>query len=213
MARLAGMHEIEYKILATTCVRRGYGPHEATVARPVDDVHGRRHRMETIFGDGSQPQAYSRALVGAGSGSTRSLFMTVFMTEAVEKGRFARRSPGKIIASPPRSAASSSRRGLVPGGEGRVDRIAFQRQLGSVVGAKGSSCTPPGDGVRSSCGRHPAGATWLRRSDRVDTVARWLQPRYPRLRTLPRSSPRCWGGRVFFASLRVPAASGSSPLL
>src|SRR5687767_502771 len=102
---MAMMHEIEYKVFGDDMqfVEVELDPNEATVAEAggmmyMDDGI----EMETIFGDGSQPQGgFLGALVGAGKRllTGESLFMTVFWNRSPQKRRiaFGAPYPGKII--------------------------------------------------------------------------------------------------------------------
>jgi uncharacterized protein (TIGR00266 family) len=147
--RMATMHEIDYKIFGDDMqfVEVELDPNEATVAEAggmmyMDDGV----EMETIFGDGSQPQAgFLGALMGAGKRllTGESLFMTVFLNRTSQKRKvaFGAPYPGKIIAvhlAEIGGALIAQKDSFLAAAKGVSVGIAFQKKLGvGLFGGEG----------------------------------------------------------------------------
>ena len=146
---MATMHEIEYKVFGDDMqfVEVELDPNEATVAEAggmmyMDDGI----EMETIFGDGSQPQGgFLGALVGAGKRllTGESLFMTVFWNRSPHKRRvaFGAPYPGKIIPVHLAELGGeliAQKDSFLAAAKGVSVGIAFQRRLGvGLFGGEG----------------------------------------------------------------------------
>ena len=147
---MAGMHEIEYKIVGDDMqyVEVELDPNEATVAEAggmmyMDDGV----EMETIFGDGSSGQqgGIMGALMGAGKRllTGESLFMTVFHNRTGQKRRvaFGAPYPGKIVALHLAELGGeliAQKDSFLAAAKGVSIGIAFQRKLGvGVFGGEG----------------------------------------------------------------------------
>ena len=146
---MATMHEIEYKVFGDDMqfVEVELDPNEATVAEAggmmyMDDGI----EMETIFGDGSQPQGgFLGALVGAGKRllTGESLFMTVFWNRSPQKRRvaFGAPYPGKIVPVHLAELGGeliAQKDSFLAAAKGVSVGIAFQRRLGvGLFGGEG----------------------------------------------------------------------------
>ena len=146
---MAGMHEIEYKIVGDDLqyVEVELDPNEATVAEAggmmyMDDGI----EMETVFGDGSQQKTgFMGALMGAGKRllTGESLFMTVFFNKSSQKRRiaFGAPYPGRIVAvhlSEVGGELITQKDSFLAAAKGVSIGIAFQRKLGvGLFGGEG----------------------------------------------------------------------------
>jgi uncharacterized protein (TIGR00266 family) len=146
---MAMMHEIEYQVFGDDMqfVEVELDPNEATVAEAggmmyMDDGI----EMETIFGDGSQPQGgFLGALVGAGKRllTGESLFMTVFWNRSPQKRRvaFGAPYPGKIVPVHLAELGGeliAQKDSFLAAAKGVSVGIAFQRRLGvGLFGGEG----------------------------------------------------------------------------
>jgi uncharacterized protein (TIGR00266 family) len=146
---MPAMHEIEYRIFGDDMqfVEVELDPNEATVAEAggmmyMDDGV----EMETIFGDGSQPQGgFLGALMGAGKRllTGESLFMTVFLNRTGRKRKvaFGAPYPGKIIAihlAEIGGALIAQKDSFLAAAKGVSVGIAFQKKLGvGLFGGEG----------------------------------------------------------------------------
>jgi uncharacterized protein (TIGR00266 family) len=149
MSRMAGMHEIDYKIFGDDMqyVEVELDPNEATVAEAggmmyMDDGV----EMETIFGDGSQQQSgFLGAVMGAGKRllTGESLFMTVFLNRSGARKRvaFGAPYPGKIIPIHLAEIGGeliTQKDSFLAAAKGVSIGIAFQRRLGvGLFGGEG----------------------------------------------------------------------------
>jgi uncharacterized protein (TIGR00266 family) len=149
-ARMAEMHEIEYKIFGDDMqfVEVELDPNEATVAEAGGMMYMEDGvEMETIFGDGSKQQqgGFLGALMGAGKRllTGESLFMTVFLNKSGQKKRvaFGAPYPGKIIAihlSEIGGELITQKDSFLAAAKGVAIGIAFQRKLGvGLFGGEG----------------------------------------------------------------------------
>src|SRR6187399_795867 len=143
------MHEIDYEVHgdAMQFVEVELDPMEAAVAEAggmmyMDDGV----EMETIFGDGSQPQGgFLGALMGAGKRLLvgESLFMTVFLNRTGQKKKvaFGAPYPGKIIAihlAEVGGVLIAQKDSFLAAAKGVSVGIEFQRKLGvGLFGGKG----------------------------------------------------------------------------
>jgi uncharacterized protein (TIGR00266 family) len=146
---MSAMHEIDYKIFGDDMqfVEVELDPNEATVAEAggmmyMDDGV----EMETIFGDGSQPQGgFLGALMGAGKRLLvgESLFMTVFLNRTSQKKKvaFGAPYPGKIIAihlAEVGGVLIAQKDSFLAAAKGVSVGIEFQRKLGvGLFGGEG----------------------------------------------------------------------------
>ena len=146
---MAGMHEIEYRIVGDDLqyVEVELDPNEATVAEAggmmyMDDGI----EMETVFGDGSQQKTgFMGALMGAGKRllTGESLFMTVFYNKSSQKRRiaFGAPYPGRIVAVHLAEVGGeliAQKDSFLAAAKGVSIGIAFQRKLGvGLFGGEG----------------------------------------------------------------------------
>ena len=146
---MATMHEVDYKIYGDDMqfVEVELDPNEATVAEAggmmyMDDGI----EMETVFGDGSQPQGgIMGALMGAGKRllTGESLFMTVFYNRGSQKKKvaFGAPYPGKIVAIHLPDVGGeliAQKDSFLAAAKGVSLGIAFQRKLGvGLFGGEG----------------------------------------------------------------------------
>ncbi len=146
---MAGMHEIEYRILGDDMqyVEVELDPGEAAVAEAggmmfmEDGIE-----METIFGDGSQKQSgFLGAVMGAGKRllTGESLFMTVFLNRSVQKKvvAFGAPYPGKIVPIHLAELGGeliTQKDSFLAAAKGISIGIAFQKKLGvGLFGGEG----------------------------------------------------------------------------
>ena len=146
---MAGMHEIDYRILGEDLqfVEIELDPSEATVAEAggmmyMDDGI----EMETVFGDGSPAQSgFLGALMGAGKRllTGESLFMTIFLNKASGKRRiaFGAPFPGRIITiklSDIGGELIAQKDSFLAAAKGVSIGIAFQKRFGvGLFGGEG----------------------------------------------------------------------------
>ena len=216
------MHEVDYEIVGDDLqfVRIVLDPGEAVVAEAGAMMYLEDGiQMETIFGDGSQPQQdILGKLVGAGKRllTGESLFMTVFQNQAGQrkKAAFAAPYPGKIQALHLAELGGeiiAQKDSFVAAAKGVSIGIAFQKRFGvGLFGGEGFIMQRlTGDGL---CFVH-AGGTHEERvlaageSLRVDTgclVA--LQPSVSYdIQYVGKLKTALFGGEgLFFATLRGP---------
>lgn len=219
---MAKMHEVEFKVLGDDLqyVEIELDPGEAAVAEAGAMMYLEDGiQMETIFGDGSQPQQdILGKLVGAGKRllTGESLFMTVFQNQAGQrkKAAFAAPYPGKIQALHLAELGGeiiAQKDSFVAAAKGVSIGIAFQKRFGvGLFGGEGFIMQRlTGDGL---CFVH-AGGTHEERvlaageSLRVDTgclVA--LQPSVSYdIQYVGKLKTALFGGEgLFFATLRGP---------
>jgi uncharacterized protein (TIGR00266 family) len=149
-ARMAEMHEIEYKIFGDDMqfVEVELDPNEATVAEAGGMMYMEDGvEMETIFGDGSKQQqgGFIGALMGAGKRllTGESLFMTVFLNRSSQKRRvaFGAPYPGKIVPIHLAEIGGelvAQKDSFLAAAKGVAIGIAFQRKLGvGLFGGEG----------------------------------------------------------------------------
>lgn len=147
---MAGMHEIEYRILGDDMqyVEVELDPGEAAVAEAggmmfmEDGIE-----METIFGDGSSQQksGFLGAVMGAGKRllTGESLFMTVFLNRGAGKKKiaFGAPYPGKIVPVHLAELGGelvAQKDSFLVAAKGISLGIAFQRKLGvGLFGGEG----------------------------------------------------------------------------
>lgn len=146
---MAGMHEIEYRILGDDMqyVEVELDPGEAAVAEAggmmfmEDGIE-----METIFGDGSQKQSgFLGAVMGAGKRllTGESLFMTVFLNRGGQKKvvAFGAPYPGKIVPIHLAELGGeliTQKDSFLAAAKGISIGIAFQKKLGvGLFGGEG----------------------------------------------------------------------------
>jgi len=146
---MAGMHEIEYRILGDDMqyVEVELDPGEAAVAEAggmmfmEDGIE-----METIFGDGSQKQSgFLGAVMGAGKRllTGESLFMTVFLNRSAQKKvvAFGAPYPGKIVPVHLAELGGelvTQKDSFLAAAKGVSIGIAFQKKLGvGLFGGEG----------------------------------------------------------------------------
>jgi uncharacterized protein (TIGR00266 family) len=146
---MAGMHEIEYKIVGDDLqyVEVELDPNEATVAEAGGMMYMEDGiEMETVFGDGSQQKTgFMGALMGAGKRllTGESLFMTVFFNKSGQKRRiaFGAPYPGRIVAvhlSEIGGELIAQKDSFLAAAKGVSIGIAFQRKLGvGLFGGEG----------------------------------------------------------------------------
>jgi uncharacterized protein (TIGR00266 family) len=145
------MHEIDYRIIGEDLqyVEIELDPNEATVAEAggmmyMDDGI----EMETVFGDGSNPQKQSGfmgALLGAGKRllTGESLFMTVFWNRTTQRRKlaFGAPYPGRIVPvhlSDIGGELIAQKDSFLCAAKGVSIGIAFQRKLGvGLFGGEG----------------------------------------------------------------------------
>lgn len=146
---MAGMHEIEYRILGDDMqyVEVDLDPGEAAVAEAGGMMYMEDGiEMETIFGDGSQQKSgFLGAVMGAGKRllTGESLFTTVFLNRSTQKKKvaFGAPYPGRIVAVHLAELGGeliTQKDSFLAAAKGISLGIAFQRKLGvGLFGGEG----------------------------------------------------------------------------
>ena len=219
---MAQQHEVDFRILGTEMqfVEVELDPGESAVAEAGSMMYMTPDiQMETIFGDGGQPQAgVMGALLGAGKRliTGDSLFMTVFTNggAGTQQVAFAAPYPGKILAMDLKQLGGElvcQKDSFLCAARGVSIGIAFQRKMGvGLFGGEGFIMQRlTGDGlcfVHAGGTVHPIelGAGQTLRVDTGCLVA--LQPsvRYD-IQYVGKVKTALFGGEgLFFAALTGP---------